>query len=110
MLALGLVTVALGYVGFASQLPGKHYPMDLLYRSGGLFAFKGAEDVVPGPVKDAVKKTSPFLVPQVNHMEQVKDLYRNAIRALHAILARADLMIVQRPKARQCLSAMVPVV
>jgi hypothetical protein len=54
---------------------------------------------VPGPVKDAVRKTSPFLVPYAELTEQIKDLDLNAIRALPAILARANLKIVRRPKA-----------
>jgi hypothetical protein len=51
-----------------------------------------------GPVKDSVKKITPYLVPYADLEESIKELDRNAIRALPAALARADLKIVRRPR------------
>jgi voltage-gated potassium channel Kch len=59
----------------------------------------------PGPAKDAVKKTSPFLVPYADLEEKIKELDRSAVRALPAVLARADLRIVRLPKPGQSVSA-----
>ena len=59
----------------------------------------------PGPVKDAAKKTSPYLVPYARLEEKIKELDRNAIRALPDVLARADLRIVRLPKPGQSLLA-----
>ncbi len=61
---------------------------------------------VPGEKKDPAKKTSPYLVAYADLAENIKDLDRKAILAMPAVLARADLKIVRRPKAGQCLSAM----
>jgi hypothetical protein len=52
-----------------------------------------------GPAKDVEKKISPYLVPYESLTEAVKDLDRNAVRALPAILGQADLKIVRLPRA-----------
>ncbi|MGH3721799.1 MAG: NAD-binding protein [Pseudonocardiaceae bacterium] len=49
-----------------------------------------------GPARDPVRKLSPYLVPWEDLAEEVKDLDRDAIRALPTFLARAGFAIVRR--------------
>jgi TrkA-N domain/RyR domain len=48
------------------------------------------------PVRDPVRKLSPYLVPWEDLPEEIKDLDRDAIRALPTFLARAGFAIVRR--------------
>jgi hypothetical protein len=50
----------------------------------------------PGPDRDPVRKLSPYLVPWENLPEEIKDLDRDAIRALPTFLARAGFAITRR--------------
>jgi hypothetical protein len=49
-----------------------------------------------GPVRDPVRKLSPYLMPWENLTEDIKDLDRDAIRALPTFLARAGFAIIRR--------------
>ncbi|MBV8541845.1 MAG: NAD-binding protein [Pseudonocardiales bacterium] len=54
-----------------------------------------------GPTRDLDRKLSPYLVPWEDLAEEIKDLDRDAIRALPTFLARAGFAIVRRtPPAR----------
>lgn len=98
LLLLGIVTLILGYVGFANQvdkLPGNfaHSPLDLLYRSGELFAFKGGEDVVPGNWELEVAR---WLAPGVTLFtlyEFIKLLLAEEIQAVRLKLIRNHVII-----------------
>jgi len=50
----------------------------------------------PGPARDPARKLSPYLVPWENLPEEIKDLDRDAIRALPTFLARAGFAITRR--------------
>lgn len=50
----------------------------------------------PGPVRDPARKLSPHLMPWENLTEDIKDLDRDAIRALPTLLARAGFAIIRR--------------
>jgi hypothetical protein len=50
----------------------------------------------PGPVRDPARKLSPHLMPWENLAEDIKDLDRDAIRALPTLLARAGFAIIRR--------------
>jgi hypothetical protein len=49
----------------------------------------------PGPTRDPVRKISPYLVPWENLPEEIKDLDRDAIRALPIFLTRAGFAITR---------------
>ena len=49
-----------------------------------------------GPVRDLGRKLSPYLVPWEGLPEEIKDLDRDAIRALPTFLARAGFAIIRR--------------
>jgi hypothetical protein len=49
-----------------------------------------------GPVRDPVRKVSPYLVPWDNLPEEIKDLDRDAICALPTFLTRAGFAITRR--------------
>jgi RyR domain len=49
-----------------------------------------------GPVRDPVRKLSPYLMPWESLPEDIKDLDRDAIRALPTFLARAGFAIIRR--------------
>jgi TrkA-N domain/RyR domain len=51
-----------------------------------------------GPVRDARNKVSPYLVPWEELAADVRDLDRDAVRLIPAILAAAGYAIVPRPK------------
>ena len=52
----------------------------------------------PGP-KDIVRRTTPDLAPWEELSEEVRELDRNVVRAIPAILARVGLRVVSRPAA-----------
>jgi hypothetical protein len=52
-----------------------------------------------GPEKDVEKKITPYLVPYDRLTKEIKDLDRNAVRALPLALVQADLKIVRLPGA-----------
>jgi hypothetical protein len=54
-----------------------------------------------GPDRDPVRKLSPYLVPWDNLPEEIKDLDRDAIRALPTFLARAGFAITRRTPPRE---------
>lgn len=59
-----------------------------------------------GPARDPVRKLSPYLVPWKKLPEEIKNLDRDAIRALPPFLARAGFTIARRtPTARSTGSA-----
>ncbi|MDQ2881918.1 MAG: NAD-binding protein [Actinomycetota bacterium] len=51
----------------------------------------------PGPTRDQLRKISPYLAPWETLPEEIKELDRDAIRALPTFLARAGFAIVRRP-------------
>jgi hypothetical protein len=55
-----------------------------------------------GPVKDVENKITPYLVPYDSLTKEIKDLDRNAVRALPAALVQADLKIVRLQRAPGC--------
>ena len=60
-----------------------------------------------GTVKDVEKKITPYLVPYDSLTREIKDLDRNAVRALPATLVRADLKIVRLQRAHEGRKAAV---
>jgi hypothetical protein len=93
LLLLGIVTVILGYSGFSSQLSGHHSPLDCLYRTGELFAFKGAEDVTPGNWQLEIAR---WLAPGVTLFtlyEFIKSLLSEQIQAIRLLFVRNQVIV-----------------
>jgi len=93
LLVLGISVLVLGYVGFSNQLTGRHSPLDIIYRSGELFAYKAAEDVAPGNWPLEIAR---WLAPGVTLFalyEFIKALLSEQIQAVRLMFARNHVIV-----------------